>query len=326
MADDVGERMSGVKPSLDDLRQEAVSQPAEYNAPLAPFAGQQPPAPAWFDRALALAPERTLVPTPRGRIEALSWGQRGKPGLLFVHGDAAHADWWSFICPMFAADYRVCAMSLAGMGDSDWRDHYDYEDFADDAEAAAQACGLHEGRGKPVYIGHSFGGRQVFYAASRRAEQMRAAILIDVGFRGQPAGPPPNRASNRVYPSLSEALARFRLAPPQPVENLYILDLLARRGLKRVAEGWTWKFDPQMWGKFDRQMATDFIATPPKVELPLAHVYGEFGSRRSSPDWQDPYPAHGLLVGVPDAHHHVMVDQPLALVTAIRGVLAGWRA
>jgi pimeloyl-ACP methyl ester carboxylesterase len=326
MADEAGEQIRGAKPSADDLRPEAASLPQEYNAPLAPFAGEPPPGPAWFDRALANAPERALVPTPRGRIETLSWGQRGKPGLLFVHGDAAHADWWSFIGPMFAADYRVCAMSLAGMGDSDWRDHYGYVDFADDAEAAARACGLYEGGGKPVYIGHSFGGRQVFYAASRRAEQMRAAIMIDVGFRGQPPGPPPDRTLNRIYPSLPEALARFRLAPPQPVENLYILDLLARRGLRRVAEGWTWKFDPQMWGKFDRETANAFIATPPKVDLPLAHVYGEYGSRRPPSDLQDPYPADGLLVCVPDAHHHVMVDQPLALVTAIAALLAGWRA
>jgi hypothetical protein len=31
-------------------------------------------------------------------------------------------------------------------------------------------------------------------------------------------------------------------------------------------------------------------------------------------------------VGVPEAHHHVPIDQPLALVAAIRAVLAGWGA
>jgi len=43
-------------------------------------APEAPPAPAWFQKALAQEPEREMVPTPRGRIEALSWGERGRPG------------------------------------------------------------------------------------------------------------------------------------------------------------------------------------------------------------------------------------------------------
>lgn len=338
MADQAGEQTGGAKPPFDDQPEKAASQPPELRAPLAPFAGEPPPAPAWFDKALAHAPERAMVPTPRGRIETLSWGERGKPGLLFLHGNTAHADWWSFIAPMFADDYRVCAMSLAGMGDSDWRDRYSSDDFAADAEAVAQASGLYEGGRKPVYIGHSFGGGQVFYAAACRPEQMHAAIIIDVGFRGPPEDeaskaqlqrldpPPPARGPTRVYPTLAEALARFRLSPAQPAENLYIVDLLARRGLKQVEGGWTWKFDPQMWEKLDRQLIAAFFAAPPRIDLPLAHIYGELSLLQSVPGLQDAYPANGLLVGVPEAHHHVMVDQPLALISAIRGLLAAWRA
>jgi pimeloyl-ACP methyl ester carboxylesterase len=329
--------------AFEDRPQKAADQPPELRAPLAAFAGEPPPAPAWFATALGHAPERALLPTPRGRIETLTWGERGKPGLLLVHGNTAHADWWSFIAPMFAADYRVTAMSLAGMGDSDWRDRYSSADFCADAEAVAQANGLYEGGRKPVYIGHSFGGGQVFYAASRRPEQMHAAIIVDVGFRGPPEDeasktqlqrldpPPPARGPTRIYPTLAEALARFRLSPAQPAENLYIVDLLARRGLKQVpldsgGGGWTWKFDPQMWEKLDRALMTAFFAAPPKIDLPLAHIYGELSLLRSIPGLQDAYPADGLLVGIPEAHHHVMVDQPLALVTAIRGLLAAWRA
>jgi pimeloyl-ACP methyl ester carboxylesterase len=31
------------------------------------------------------------------------------------------------------------------------------------------------------------------------------------------------------------------------------------------------------------------------------------------------------FITVPDAAHHLMVDQPLAVVTAIRAMLAQWR-
>jgi pimeloyl-ACP methyl ester carboxylesterase len=35
-------------------------------------------------------------------------------------------------------------------------------------------------------------------------------------------------------------------------------------------------------------------------------------------------PPGSPLVEVPDADHHVMIDQPLAFVAALRGLLAGW--
>jgi hypothetical protein len=35
-------------------------------------------------------------------------------------------------------------------------------------------------------------------------------------------------------------------------------------------------------------------------------------------------PAGVKKVAIPDADHHVMIDQPLAFVGAVRGLLAGW--
>jgi pimeloyl-ACP methyl ester carboxylesterase len=176
----------------------------------------------------------------------------------------------------------------------------------------------------------------VFFAASRRPEQMHAAILIDVGFSGPPEStedaarmqrldpPVAQRGPNRVYPTLAEALARFRLSPQQPSENLYILDYIARRGLKETPGGWTWKFDPSMWDKIDRTLISEFYAAPHTVAVPLAHIFGDRSILRTIPGLQDAYPADGLSFGVPEAHHHVMLDQPIALVSAIRGLLACW--
>ena len=38
-------------------------------------------------------------------IELLTWGEIGKPGLIFVHGNSAHSDWWSFIAPFLADEF-----------------------------------------------------------------------------------------------------------------------------------------------------------------------------------------------------------------------------
>jgi len=109
--------------------------PPEMASPLASFGGASPPCPTWFSAALARAPERALVPVLGADIELLTWGAVGKPGLIFVHGNSAHADWWSFIAPFLAGDYRVAALSLSGMGGSDWRETYSFETFAAEIHA-----------------------------------------------------------------------------------------------------------------------------------------------------------------------------------------------
>jgi pimeloyl-ACP methyl ester carboxylesterase len=35
-------------------------------------------------------------------------------------------------------------------------------------------------------------------------------------------------------------------------------------------------------------------------------------------------PENAVVVEIPQAYHHVMLDQPLSLVTAVRTLLAGW--
>ncbi|HEY3798251.1 MAG TPA: alpha/beta hydrolase [Caulobacteraceae bacterium] len=328
--------------------------PPEVASPLASFKGEKPPAPAWFDWALAQEPERTMVPVEGAGIELLTWGKLGNPGLILVHGNSAHADWWSFIAPFLADTYRVASLSLSGMGGSDWRETYSFEQHATEIWACAKAAGLYEGGGKPIYIGHSFGGSQVFYSATRYPERMRAAVLVDTGFGGPPTrqqeeqwrreearargggqqwrGPPQRTRPNRVYPTMEEALTRFRFMPPQAPGNLFVADFIARKSLKRApvpdgsGEGWTWKFDPFMWGKLDRNQMGGL---DPKTAPPIAQIFGDRSAvmkRRDHAQRDDYVPANVPTIAIPDSEHHIMVDQPLALVAALRSLLAVWPA
>ncbi|MGE5565559.1 MAG: alpha/beta fold hydrolase [Parcubacteria group bacterium] len=300
--------------------------PPEFLAPLARFKGAKPPAPEWFEQALAQAPERSFIDVDGAPIELLTWGEVGRPGLLFLHGNGAHADWWSFIAPFFAKDWRVAAISWSGMGGSGWRERYSAETFAREIFAASEAAQLESGGEKPILIAHSFGGFPAMYCAGRYADRLRAAVLVDSSVH-PPAkrwdGPPPRSQPNRIYPTLEEALARFRLAPPQGCENLYIADYIARRSLAEVDGGWTWKFDPFLWRHFDRP---DFSALLADLRAPVAMVWGERSGLmdRETVDYmlslmRDDTPK----VVIPDADHHVMLDQPLAFVAAIRALLAG---
>ena len=300
-------------------------------SPLAPFKGDAPPAPDWFKAAIAIAPERSITPVQGANIETLVWGQRGLPGLLLLHGNGAHADWWSFIAPFFAENFRVAALSWSGMGGSDWRDRYGLDLFVTEAFAVAEAAGLFESRVRPVFVGHSFGGFPVMAAAAHHGARLRAAVIVDTPVRlpeadarrlRRPPDEPPR--PHRAYPTLEAALARFRFAPPQRCDNLYIADFIARRSLAPVEGGWRWKFDPFLWTHF---RIGDVHALPGAAQCPIALMWGERSSLMPAETIANMHrlaPPGTPFIAIPDADHHVMVDQPLAFVAALRALLAGW--
>jgi len=299
----------------------------DVRAPLAQFAGAVPPAPAWFDAAIAHAPERSIVIGDGGPIELLTWGDRGKPGLLLMHGSGAHAGWWSFIAPFFAADYRVAAFSWAGMGGSAHRERYDIGGFVAQIMDVATTAGLFEAATKPVLVAHSFGGYPMMAAAARHGDRFKAAVIVDTPFRAPGEGGRPATAidrPHRVYPTLVEALARFRFAPTQGCANLYVADHIARGSLVEVPGGWQWAFDPLLWSRFDIGEPREVLRVP---KCPVALIWGDRSALMTPAmvtRMRDMLPPGTPAFAVPDADHHVMVDQPLAFVAGLRGLLSGW--
>jgi len=63
---------------------------------------------------------------------------------------------------------------------------------------------------------------------------------------------------------------------------------------------------------------------------PLAHIWGDRSEiiRRHSPATgaKDFIPPQAPRAVIPDSEHHIMIDQPLALVSALRTLLAAWPA
>jgi len=289
------------------------------------FGGEKPPAAQWFADAVAHEPERSQFRVDGADIELLTWGEVGRPGLLFLHGNAAHADWWSFIAPLFASDYRCAAISWSGMGRSGWRDAYTIPTFAAEALAAIEAAQLGASGEPPVIVAHSFGGFPTRYLSAFHPEAIAGAILVDSAPPRPGGGPPPRlaqgRALNPRYPSLEAALRRFRFLPEQDHGLPEIVDWMARGALHEVSQtdetpgGWTWRFDPQFWAKFTRGE----LAARPKV--PAGIIIGEksalFPAGRLE-ELQALIPDLRFTTVVEGAYHHVLVDHPLELVAAIR--------
>jgi pimeloyl-ACP methyl ester carboxylesterase len=300
-------------------------------APLAHLDGARPPAPDWFERAMAAAPEVLRVDVGGAGVEALAWGERGRPGLVLLHGAGGHAGWWRALAPSLAEDFRVVAFSLSGMGGSDWRERYDFDLYADELFAVAEAAGLFESGRRPVAVGHSFGGRVGLRAAARDGDRLKAAVIVDSIIRS-PGAPSLGRGlwearPTKVSATLAQALARFRLAPQQPCENLFLVDAIARESLaapRGGGEGWTWRFDPWLWANLQ--------AGPPAVDdllavgCPTALIFAD-RSRVMRGDQVAQLRAlapHLPVSFIPEAEHHIMLDQPLALVAALRSLLSAW--
>jgi len=238
---------------LPDTEKEMFSI-AATQGPLAPLDGAPPPAPKWFEEAVATRPESNIIRVGGANIHYSRWGDRSRPGLLLVHGNAAHAHWWDFIAPFLARDYNVAAMDLSGMGDSDWRpDGYAMELFAREEIAVCEDAGMFKLDEPPVIVAHSFGGFVTMLTGGLYGDRLAGVVIVDspVNPPDRPGGPPKREIKpHNVYPSLAGAMARFRLMPPQTCDNLYIVDWVARHSLKEVAGGFTWKFDPAIWQHF----------------------------------------------------------------------------
>lgn len=304
----------------DEPFDSGASDPA-LTSPLAPLAGRVPEAPGWFAQAVAAPHTRDFVAVEGARVEWLAWGEAGAPGLLLLHGNGANADWWRFTAPLIAAaGWRVAALSWSGMGNSDHRAAYSIPLFMAEAMAVAEAAGLGP---RFAIAGHSFGGVPAVALAASAGAQLSRAIIIDtpfgiIGRRRPPRGP---ARPHRVYPTLEAALARFRWAPVQPSPNLWATDFIARSALRAVDGGWTWKFDPYLWEHFSFGDPVGWIAA---AQVPLDYVWGEASALVASgvvAGIRTMMPAGTRFVGIPDAHHHVMADQPLALVAVLKALL-----
>lgn len=282
-------------------------------------------APGWFTSAVDTVPTEHEVVVDGTNIRYLSWGDERKPGLVFVHGGAAHAHWWSFIAPMFTENWHPIAIDLSGHGDSGHRDSYAQSTWAKEVMTVSRDAGF---PGPPVVVGHSLGGMVTIQTAATYGDDLAGAVIVDAPVR-RPSPESEEGRSGRafrapgVYPTLEEATDHFRLIPEQPCDNDYIIDYIAQTSLHETDNGWTWKFDP----KFFRETMVPLRDQLASVRCRVALFTGERSVVVPADTAQYMYHLMGRVapvIAIPEAHHHLMLDQPLAFVAALRTLLTDW--
>jgi pimeloyl-ACP methyl ester carboxylesterase len=281
-----------------------------------------PVADDWVQRMIDTPGRSSFLKAADHETHYLEWGESSNPRvMLLLHGFRGHAHWWDFVAPWFAKDYRVIAIDFCGMGDSSSRPKYSRAGFVEEVHAMLEMIGPKS----VTLVGHSFGGRIAVFVAHQYARLLERAIVIDtnIGFADQPLRTRFAQRPKKIYPDFATAVSRFRFVPDEPPTEPRIMQHIARYSIKPQGNGFTWKFDDMPVGSLGREPTPEGELLK-EIGLPLDFIAGEFSDVVPAPLAQRIGKAlrngRGPIV-IPSAYHHVPVDQPLALVAAMRALL-----
>ena len=276
----------------------------------------------WYLQARSDAPRFSTVVVNQADIRYRFWGEAApdRPNLVLVHGGAAQSAWWDHIGPLLANDRRVAALDLSGHGDSQRRAGYDLRTWAEEIMAVSDATAPGS---RPTLVAHSMGGAPALCAASAFASRISGLILIDPLPHDVTSAETHARTSakfgrQKVHPTRSAAVQRFRIVPEQRTLD-YVFAHIADNSVQEVDGGWMWKHDPLIY-RVERGGGWD----PSDAVCPIAVIHPEHGlsDKTGTAVFGDKVNASQSVV-IPGAAHHVMMDEPLALVTCLRTLLSG---
>lgn len=284
-----------------------------------------------------------------------------KRPIVLVHGGGAHSRWWDWTAPFLAKDgHLVASIDMSGQGDSDTRNFYSLSTNALEVMSVARVIGQ-QSHLKPIIIGHSFGGWVTLLCGKIYGNELGGIVVLDSAVR--PAthpdnrrGPPMRKKKMGTRTEL-ELKKRFRLMPPQPVQNSYLLDyifpLSIRKEKTTATNGedeyiYVWKDDPLRYKKHSdfshnftekewNEMSKESSQMLRNLQCRLTFCYGEYSVFFNDPsilqhirNELDHYPPKGQLytpiIKIPNSHHHVMFDQPQLTTCMLQTILQQWHA
>ena len=278
----------------------------------------------WFNESLLSTPTENFVEVEGAKIHYLTWGDTKNPGLFFIHGFSANAHWWDFIAPAFIEDYCVVAIDLSGSGDSDHRETYSQEMYANEIKAVCDEMSWESAD----FIAHSMGGSISLNATSIYPEIFKSLYLLD-SIVILPPDKVRNYSSNRsmiradfIYEDEASAIESFRLIPPQPCRNEFLLNHIAINSYKQTEEGWLLKSDGKMMKTYQSKDLTETLMA---IQCPIYIVYGLM-SQIFTQEILDYTVYVGNIppervIGVPGTMHHLFVDDPLSVIEELKKLL-----
>lgn len=237
--------------------------------------------------------------------------------VILLHGGGANAHWWDAVAIQLARSGPVYALDFRGHGDSSYPTDRFVGAFNVDLEAILSWLGRED-----VYlVGHSMGAAVALDHVSR-FPATRGLVLVDLARGGPPGGGRRARlalAHRRSYRTREDAIARYRFLPESSHPDEAVRSYIAERSVRDEADGrFGYKFDPK-WFTLPARPRPDLAdvlcqtllirgGDSPLLSVEAAH---EFVSQLPK----------GQLIEIPDAGHHVLIDQPDRLFAALEDFL-----
>jgi pimeloyl-ACP methyl ester carboxylesterase len=237
-----------------------------------------------------------------------------------LHGGSAYAHWWDLVAPALLLIFMLLR-SINGAGDSQHAEPpaYGSRHYLEDLHAFIKTLGLHE----PVLMGHSMGGHNsIIY--DQHAQDLGALILVDTDAAY------PERAvaflrtlgekPAKVFNSFAEAISRFQLLPRETFISVEKLRSLASFAFRELPDGkWTSKLDRRTLFR-DPVDGRPFLS---QISCPTLIVRAQHTPVLSLEKIErliSKLP-NGRWIEVPDANHHVILDNPDVISKVVRQFL-----
>lgn len=189
-----------------------------------------------------------MIPSLDGVIVAMhDFGGSGSP-ILLSHATGFHAHCWEPMAEILSANHHVMGFDHRGYGDAETVDPatIEWQQYGNDALAAARYLSAQHDGQPIVGVGHSMGGASLLMAALREPQ------LFSVLFVFEPIVFPPTpdnddrapsplaggaRKRRSSFASFDAALENFTAKPPMASFHPQAREAYVRHGFKPTAQG-----------------------------------------------------------------------------------------
>jgi len=297
-----------------------------------------------------------LMEVAPGRRLHLACVGSGSPTIVFEQGGEGWIVNWRKIQAQAAGLSRTCFYDRAGFGLSDPpKDAVTGINVTDDLQRLLRAAGVHD---PIVLVGHSIGGFYATLFADRFPQQVAGLVLIEPGFDGQFA-PSSARQRRREQRAMREGGDRLRACadfarrnglsrdqthgcfglPPDltPDEASYVVQMFTRPYWYEAETNQSDNYFPTGEELDSPSWRQERLARREFGDLPLVVLTAETAPREgvqsdkayaeSTQRWKEGHQrlarrsTRGEWVQVDNSGHFIQLDQPEAVLGAIRRVL-----